>query len=90
MIKIGYERDHRQNKKTFPCPHPDLERMRSQSPVLRIVFCLRWIKNFDWGNGPNSKNILNIALAHSPGAVVYQNYYKGHYKRKTTTHVIML
>jgi hypothetical protein len=57
---------------------------------LEVVFCLRWIQNPDRGNGPNSKNMLNIALPVSPGAVVYQNYYKGHYKRKTATHVIML
>jgi hypothetical protein len=44
-----------------------------------MVFCLRWIQNPDRGNGPNSKNMLNIALPGSPGAAVYQDYYKGCY-----------
>jgi hypothetical protein len=55
-----------------------------------MVFCFRWIQNPDRDNGPNSKNMLDIALPGTPGAVVYQNYYKGHYKRKTAIHVIML
>jgi hypothetical protein len=47
-----------------------------------MVFCLRWIQNPDRGNGPNSKNVLKIVLPGSPGAVVYQDYYKGHYKKE--------
>jgi hypothetical protein len=47
-----------------------------------MIFCLRWIKNPDRGNGPNSKNMLNSALPCSPGAVVYQNYYKVVIKEK--------
>jgi hypothetical protein len=54
-----------------------------------MVFCLRLIQNLDRGNGPNSKKKLNIVLPGSPDAVVYPNYYKGHYK-KMATHVIML
>jgi hypothetical protein len=53
-----------------------------------MVSCLRWIENPDGDNETNSKNMLNISLSGSPGAVIYQNYYKGCYKRKTTTHVI--
>jgi hypothetical protein len=30
FFKKGCKRDHRQNEKACPSPHPDLERMRSQ------------------------------------------------------------
>jgi hypothetical protein len=30
LKKKGCKRDHRQNEKACPSPHPDLERMRSQ------------------------------------------------------------
>jgi hypothetical protein len=55
-----------------------------------MVFFLRWIQNPDRGNGPNSKNMLNIALPGSPGATVYQDYIKAIIKRKMATHVMML
>jgi hypothetical protein len=56
----------------------------------RVVFCLRWIQNSDGDNGPNPRSMLNTALPGSPGAAAYQNYYKGCYKRKMATHVMML
>jgi hypothetical protein len=59
-----------------------LKRMGSQWPVWRTVFYLRWIQNPDRGNEPHSKNILNIALPGSPGAVLYQDHYKGCSKKK--------
>jgi hypothetical protein len=46
-----------------------------------MIFCLRWIQSPDRSHGSNSKNMLNFATPGSPGAVVYQNYYKGCYTK---------
>jgi hypothetical protein len=51
-----------------------------------MIFCFRWIQNPDRGNGPNPRNMINIALPGSPGAAVYEDYYKDCYKRKMATH----
>jgi hypothetical protein len=45
-------------------------------------FCLRWIQNFDRGNGPNPRSMVNTALPGPPGTVVYQDYYGGHYRKE--------
>jgi hypothetical protein len=42
---------HRQNEKACPCPCLYFERMGSQLPVWRMVFCFRWIKNPERGMG---------------------------------------
>jgi hypothetical protein len=47
-----------------------------------MVFCLRWIQSPDRGTRPNPRNMLHTALPGSPDAVVYQNYYKNHYRKK--------
>jgi hypothetical protein len=40
------------------------------------------MKNPDRGNGPNPRSMLNIALPGSSGAAVYQDCYKGRYRKK--------
>jgi hypothetical protein len=49
-----------------------------------------WIQNADRGNGPNSRNMLNIALSGSPGATGYQDYYGGHYRKEKGCACMML
>jgi hypothetical protein len=49
-----------------------------------MVFCFRWIKNPDRGNGPNPRSIFNIALPGPSAAAVYQDYYKGYYKKENS------
>jgi hypothetical protein len=47
-----------------------------------MVFFFRGIQNPDRDNGPNPRSMVNIALPGSPGTVVYQDYYGGHYRKE--------
>jgi hypothetical protein len=49
---------------------------------LEVVFCPRWMQNFDRGNKPNPGCILNTSLPGSSGATVYQDYYGSHYRKE--------
>jgi hypothetical protein len=57
-----------------------------------MVLCLGQFQNPDRDNRPYPGNMLNITMPGSPGIVVFQDHYGGHYrkKKKTATHVMML
>jgi hypothetical protein len=54
---------------------------------LEVGSLARWSQNSVKGNRPNSRNMLNIAFSDSPGATVYQDYYRGHYRKKKWAHI---
>jgi hypothetical protein len=64
--------------------------MESQRPVWRLVLCLGWIQDPDRGDGSCVGNMFDTTLPGSLGIAVYQDHYRGHYRKETAAHVMML
>jgi hypothetical protein len=67
-----------------------LERMRSQWPVWRMVFCFRWIQNPDGGNGPNLRAHLILPCLVPLMLWFIKTIIKAVLERKLAIHVMML
>jgi hypothetical protein len=56
--------------------------MGLKQSAWQVAFCLGWIQNPDNSGGSSLGSMSEATLHGSPGFVVYQDSYGGHYRKK--------
>jgi hypothetical protein len=53
-------------------------------PKQSVILCLGQIQNPDRSSGSNLGSMSDATLPGTPGIVVYQHHYGGHYRKKNS------